>query len=215
MKFEEINEMNSSISLVNSTSDTHYLDKIMSNGIYYYVVTSLNASGVSQISNCEYVYPAMVYLAEEPRLTYSNNLPSIEVTNPSTVNQVFENYTITWTMDDLDGDDLNCTVLVSDNGWNWDVLGTNLTDQTSFFWNVTSVDPGSYYLKVAVYDGKDWISDIGEIRLNVRNVKPPSPFAFYILAGIFGTLAIVYLFFYLRKSKNLSKMWGPEDNIRK
>jgi hypothetical protein len=157
----------------------------------------------------------MIYLAEEPRLTYSNNLPSIEVTNPSTVNQVFENYTITWTMDDLDGDDLNCTVLVSDNGWNWDVLGTNLTDQTSFFWNVTSVDPGSYYLKVAVYDGKDWISDIGEIRLNVRNVKPPSPFAFYILAGIFGTLAIVYLFFYLRKSKNLSKMWGPEDNIRK
>ncbi len=174
-----------------------------------------NPSGNQILSNCEYVYPAMVYLAEEPRLTYSNNLPSIMVTNPSTINQVFDNYTINWTMDDLDGDELNCTVLVSDNGWNWDVLGTNLTDQTSFFWNVTSVDPGSYYLKVAVYDGKDWISDIGEIRLNVRNVKPPSPFAFYILAGIFGTLAIVYLFFYLRKSKNLSKMWGPEDSIRK
>ena len=113
-------------------------------------------------------------------------------------------------MGDLDGDELNCTVLVSDNGWNWDVLATNLTDQTSFFWNVTAEDPGSYYLKVAVYDGKDWISDISEIRLNVRNIKTPSPFAFYILAGVFGTLAVVYLFFYLRKSKNLSKMWGPE-----
>ena len=169
-----------------------------------------NPPGNQILSNCEYVYPAMVYLAEEPRLTYSNNLPSIEVTNPSTINQVFENYTITWTMDDLDGDELNCTVLVSDNGWNWDVLSTNLTDQTSFFWNVTAENPGSYYLKVAVYDGKDWISDISEIRLNVRNIKPPSPFAFYILAGIFGTLAVVYLFFYLRKSKNLSKIWGPE-----
>ncbi len=174
-----------------------------------------NPPGNQILSNCEYVYPAMIYLAEEPRLTYSNNLPSIEVTNPSTINQVFENYTITWTMDDLDGDNLNCTVLVSENGWNWDVLATNLTDQTSFFWNVTSVDPGSYYLKVAVYDGKDWISDVSEISLNVRNVKPPSPFAFYILAGIFGTLAVVYLFFYLRKSKNLSKMWGPEDSTKK
>ncbi|MCK5141191.1 MAG: hypothetical protein KAQ70_03275, partial [Candidatus Heimdallarchaeota archaeon] len=169
-----------------------------------------NPPGNQILSNCEYVYPAMIYLAEEPRLTYSNNLPSIEVTNPSTINQVFENYTITWTMGDLDGDELNCTVLVSDNGWNWDVLATNLTDQTSFFWNVTAVDPGSYYLKVAVYDGKDWISDISEIRLNVRNIKTPSPFAFYILAGVFGTLAVVYLFFYLRKSKNLSKVWGPE-----
>ncbi len=173
---------------------------------------NFNPPGSQILSNCEYVYPAMVYLAEEPRLTYSNNLPSIMVNNPSTVNQVFDNYTITWTMADLDGDELNCTVLVSDNGWNWDVLGTNLIDQTSFFWNVTSVYPGSYYLKVAVYDGKDWISDISEIRLNVRNVKPPSPFAFYILAGIFGTLAVVYLFFYIRKSKNLSKMWGPEDS---
>ncbi|MHA1419525.1 MAG: M14 family zinc carboxypeptidase [Candidatus Heimdallarchaeaceae archaeon] len=173
---------------------------------------SYNPPGNQILSNCEYVYPAMIYLAEEPRLTYSNNLPSIIVTNPSTVNQVFENYTINWTMDDLDGDDLNCTVLVSENGWNWDVLGTNLTDQTSFFWNVTAIEPGSYYLKVAVYDGKDWISDISEIRLNVRNIKPPSPFAFYILAGIFGTLAVVYLFFYIRKSKGLSKMWGPENS---
>ena len=86
----------------------------------------------------------------------------------------------------------------------------HLLDETSFFWDVSGVEPGSYYLKVAVYDGKDWIADTNEIKLNVNKEAESSPYAFWILAGIFGGLAAIYLFFNIRKSKGVSKIWGPE-----
>ena len=169
-----------------------------------------NPAGFDILSICETVFNGLIYMAYEPRLTYTNNLPSIVVTNPSTVNQVFDNYTIRWTMNDIDGDKLNCSVLISQDGLVWDVLKTNIIEESSYFWDVTNVEPGSYYLKVAVSDGKDWIADTSENKLNVNKEAESSPFAFWILAGIFGGLAAVYLFFNIRKSKKVSKVWGPE-----
>ncbi|MEE9410184.1 MAG: M14 family zinc carboxypeptidase [Candidatus Heimdallarchaeota archaeon] len=169
-----------------------------------------NPSGAGILSNCELVFPGLVYLASNPHLTFSNNMPSVEVKNPSTENQVFEGYTIEWTMSDQDGDALNSSVFASSDGYHWDSLATNLIDETSFYWNVTEVTPGSYYLKVAVSDSKDRIADTSEIRLNVKQEPPRSPFAFWILAVIIGTLGAVFLFFNLRKSKAASKVWGPD-----
>jgi len=169
-----------------------------------------NPAGSGILSVCEQVYDGLIYMANEPRLTYSNNLPSIEVSNPSRVNQVFENYTIRWTMSDADDDSLNCSVFASTNGLNWDVIATNIIDESSYFWDVQDVSPGSYYIKVAVSDGKDWIADTNEIKLNVNQEVESSRFAFWILASIFGGLAAIYLFFNIRKSKGISKVWGPE-----
>ncbi|MCE7741572.1 MAG: hypothetical protein GOP50_03870 [Candidatus Heimdallarchaeota archaeon] len=169
-----------------------------------------NPEGSYILTNCEQVFEGLIYMAYEPRLTYSNNLPSIEVSNPSTVNQVFDNFTIRWTMSDDDEDSLNCSVFVSTDNLHWDVLKTNIIDESSYFWDVRDVEAGSYYIKVAAYDGMDRITDTNEIKLNVNKEAEGSQFAFWLLAGIFGGLAAVYLFFYIRKSKGVSKIWGPD-----
>ncbi len=169
-----------------------------------------NPEGSYILTNSEQVYNGLIYMVNEPRLTYSNNLPSVEVMNPSAVNQVFDNYTIRWTMSDADEESLNCTVFVSIDGLHWTVLKTNMIDETSYFWDIREVDSGSYYIKIGVYDGKDWIADTNEIKLNVNKEVEGSRFAFWLLAGIFGSLAAVYLFFNIRKSKGISKIWGPD-----
>ncbi|MHA2309700.1 MAG: hypothetical protein ACXABJ_10505, partial [Candidatus Heimdallarchaeaceae archaeon] len=127
--------------------------------------------------------------------------PSLVVTNPSKVNQVFDNYTIRWSMSDTEDDPLNCSVLVSRNGWNWEVLASNIMGSTSLFWDVKDLTPGSYYLKVAVSDGENWISDVSDIKLNVKQEPPSSRASFWILAVFIGSSAVVYLFFYIRKTK--------------
>ena len=169
-----------------------------------------NPPGFDILTNCETVFPGLEFLAFNPHISVTNNLPTLEVINPSIQNQVFDNYTIEWRMSDLDDDPLNCTVYVSPDGHQWEVLANNLINETSFFWNVTDVEPDSYYLKVAVSDGKDWVVDSSEIELNVKQEPPRSPFAFWILAVIIGSLGTVFLFFNLRKSKTASKVWGPD-----
>ncbi len=170
-----------------------------------------NPPGTGILANCEEVFPGLEFLAYNPHLSVSNNLPILEVKNPSRMNQVFDNYTIEWTMSDVDGDLLNCSVYVSPDGHQWEVLADNLINETSFFWNVTDVEPDSYYLKVAVSDGNDWVVDSTEIELNVKQEPPRSPFAFWILAVIIGSLGTVFLFFNIRKSKAVSKAWGPDQ----
>ncbi|MCG3222710.1 MAG: hypothetical protein H7641_15125, partial [Candidatus Heimdallarchaeota archaeon] len=170
-----------------------------------------NPSGDEILSNCEMVFPALTYLASEPQLTYSNTPPSLVVTNPSSVNQVFDNYTIRWSMSDAEDDPLNCSVLVSRNGWDWAVLASNIMGSTSLFWDVKGITPGSYYLKVAVSDGENWIFDVSDIRLNVNKEPPKSKASFWILAVFIGVSATVYLFFYIRKTKKIGKDWEPDS----
>ncbi|MCG3226187.1 MAG: hypothetical protein H7645_04650 [Candidatus Heimdallarchaeota archaeon] len=170
-----------------------------------------NPSGNEILANCEMVFPALTYLASEPQLTYSNTPPSLVVTNPSKVNQVFDNYTIRWSMSDAEDDPLNCSVLVSGNGWNWAVLASNIMGSTSLFWDVKDLTPGSYYLKVAVTDGENWISDVSDIKLNVKQEPPKSRASFWILAVFIGGSAVVYLFFYIRKTKKIGKDWEPDS----
>ncbi len=177
------------------------------NGYYF---DYFNPSGDGILSNCENVFNALVFMAEGPQLTYSNSLPSIEVTNPRSPNQVFENYTISWSMSDEDEDSLNCSVMVSPDGYDWTVLASNLINETSFFWDVQDFQPGSYYLKVAVSDGKNWITDTGEIRLNVNKEAEGSQFGFWLLAILFGGLATIFIFFNIRKQKGVSKVWSGE-----
>ena len=169
-----------------------------------------NPPGDHILENCELVFPALMFLASSPQLTYTNLLPSIQVTNPSEINQVFENYTIRWTMNDPEDAPLNCSILVSDNGWNWTILASNLINTSSFFWDLENVDRGSYYLKVAVSDGENWISDVGDIRLNVKSDIPGSPAAFWILAVVVGGSALALFIMRLRKQKDMSRVWGPD-----
>ena len=176
-----------------------------------YYFDDYNPPGNGIIDNCKRVFPALIYLATQPQLTYSNTPPSIEVSNPSRMNQVFDNYTIRWSMTDAEDDSLNCSVLVSRNGWDWTLLDSNIMGSTSFFWNVEDVTSGSYFLKVAVSDGENWISDISDIRLNVNKEPPKSKVSFWILAVIIGGSATVYLFFYIRKTKKIGEDWEPDS----
>ncbi|MHA2357437.1 MAG: M14 family zinc carboxypeptidase [Candidatus Heimdallarchaeaceae archaeon] len=176
-------------------------------GLYF---DHYNPPGDHILENCELTFPALMFLASSPQLTYNNQYPSIQVTNPSTINQVFENYTIRWTMDDPENAPLNCTVLVSKNGWNWTILESNLIDTSSFFWDLEDVSPGSYYLKIAVSDGENWISDVADIRLNVKRDIPGSTAAFWILAVIVGGSALLLFIMRLRKQKDMSRAWGPD-----
>ena len=172
-----------------------------------------NPAGNSILTNCENIFDALVFMAEGPQLTYSNSLPSIAVESPRSPNQVFENYTIEWTMSDVEDSNLNFSVLVSVDGYSWTVLADNLIDETSYFWNVTDVQPGSYYLKVAVSDGENWITDVGDVRLNVKKEVEGSRFGFWLLAISFGGLAAIYIFFNIRKQKKIGKIWGREQSI--
>ncbi|MHA1829475.1 MAG: M14 family zinc carboxypeptidase [Candidatus Heimdallarchaeaceae archaeon] len=175
-----------------------------------------NPQGNEILSNCEMIFNALNFLMNEPHLSYFNQLPSVEVLNPSKLNQVFDNYTIHWKMNDQDGEIINCTVLVSGDGKHWKALATNLQKQTSLFWNVSAENPGAYYIKVAVYDGRDWVSDTSEIRLNIKREREGSTAAFWVMASIFASLAGLYLFFYLRKTKKIEKMWYEEatENVK-
>jgi hypothetical protein len=170
-----------------------------------------NPPGNGILANCESVFDALVFMAEGPQLTYTNSLPLLTVSSPRSPNQVFENYTIEWTMSDAEEDTLNCSVLVSPDGYTWEVLAENLINETSYFWNVTDVQPGSYYLKVAVSDGQNWITDTGEVRLNVKKEAEGSRFGFWLLAILIGGLLSVYVFFNIRKQKSVSKMWEGEQ----
>jgi fibronectin type 3 domain-containing protein len=58
-----ISERNSAVILVNTTSTTSAVNSFLSNGLYYFVVTALNASGESNNSNCVNV---TVQLASSP-----------------------------------------------------------------------------------------------------------------------------------------------------
>jgi len=178
------------------------------NGYYF---DYYNPPGSGILANCENVFDALVFMAEGPQLSYTNSLPSITVSSPRSPNQVFDNYTIEWIVSDEEDENLNCSVLVSADGYTWTVLADNLINETSYFWNVTDVQPGSYFMKVAVSDGYNWITDIAEVRLNVKREVEGSRFGFWILAILFGGLVSVYVFFNIRKQKSVSKMWGGEQ----
>jgi len=113
-------------------------------------------------------------------------------------------------MSDDDGDSLNCSLFYSTDGLHWNVIAKNVIDTTMYLWDITEIEPDAYYLKVAVSDGKDWIADTNEIKLNVNVEAEGSKLAFWLLAGVFGGLAAIYLFFNLRKSRGISKVWGPD-----
>ncbi len=172
-----------------------------------------NPSGDGIITNCALVFPALVYMANEPHLTYSNNLTSVKITNPSRSISYNDTYDFSWAMDDKDNDPLNSTVLISENGWNWTILASNITEYNTYSWNLTDVKAGSYYLKVAVFDGKDWVTDVSEAMLFVK-IKPRrfSP-SFWILGIFIGGSALVYIFFNIRKTKKVGKIWDPKSEI--
>ncbi|MHA1685536.1 MAG: M14 family zinc carboxypeptidase [Candidatus Heimdallarchaeaceae archaeon] len=182
------------------------------NGNYF---DYFNPPGNKILSNCEKIFAALIYLAQEPRLTYNNTLPFVEVTNPSIENLVTENYTIHWSATDADNDPLNISLFVSTDGLRWKTIAANLTAVDSYNWNLSVVQPGSYYIKVAVYDGKDWIHDVTEIKLNVKikiTVSLLSRILIWASAGAFGVIALLYYAYNMKKAKEISKIWGKEGN---
>jgi len=178
---------------------------------YSYWTDYFNPDADEVISNCELIFPSLLFLAENPQLTYTNNLPKIEVKNPSDPNQVFDNYTIQWIASDEDNDKLNASIFVSQDGIYWDLLATNVNN-SSFLWDLDGVEPGSYYIKVAVSDGKSWIHDVTEIKLNVRtDIQMQKPYVFWIVAGSFGFLAVIFYALTLKKSKDVIDVWTKKE----
>ncbi|MHA1867030.1 MAG: M14 family zinc carboxypeptidase [Candidatus Heimdallarchaeaceae archaeon] len=177
----------------------------------YYWTDYFNPDADKVIDNCEHIFPSLLFLAENPQLTYTNRLPEIEVKNPSDPNQVFDNYTIQWTASDNDGDKLNFSIFVSQDGLYWNLLATNVNG-SSFFWDLDNVEAGSYYIKVAVSDGKVWVHDVTEVKLNVRtDVKMQNPYIFWIVAGSFGLLAVIFYALTLKKSKDVINVWTKKE----
>ncbi len=172
-----------------------------------------NPSGTGILSNCELINEALIYLALEPRLTYNNSLPAVKVTNPSEINQVIQSYTIRWVATDPDNDQLTCNIMISEDGNNWHRIASGLSNAGAYFWDLSTFNnSGSYYLKVAVYDGTDWIHDTTEVKLNVKEEPKSQPiWIFWVSAVVIGVLALGYLTITARKSKRVSKIWGPEE----
>ncbi|MFW9851998.1 MAG: M14 family zinc carboxypeptidase [Candidatus Thorarchaeota archaeon] len=172
-----------------------------------------NPSGDGIISNCELVFPALAYMANEPHLTYTNNLPSVKITNPSRSISYNDSYDFSWAMDDEDNDPLNSTILISENGWNWTVLASNITEYNTYTWNLTDVKASSYYLKVAVFDGKDWVTDVSEAKLYVKIRPRRFSASFWIIGILMGGSALVYIFFNIRKTRKVKEMWDPKAEL--
>ncbi len=175
---------------------------------YYY--DSFNPSADKVISNCEMIFPALDFLASNPELSYNNSFPSVRVIDPNKINQVFDNYSINWIATDKENDPLNISIFISEDGLHWNNIANNLHDTFSFTWDVTNVPSGSYYIKVAVSDGHNWIHDTSAIKLNVKKEvnHKTNPILFWIFAGTFGMLALLYYIYIAKKSKDVGKMWS-------
>jgi hypothetical protein len=77
-----INEINASVPLLDTATQSNYIDNILTNDTYYYVVVAVNESGSSNPSNCESVNVIIDTLPPESFSVYSPTDWIIDQTPP-------------------------------------------------------------------------------------------------------------------------------------
>ena len=84
----------------------------------------------------------------------SPNSPSVTLISPDNGELYEKNVVIDWSGDDIDGDSLSYTVLISpDNGTTWEPIAFEISG-TSFTWDISSIPPGMQYrVKIIATDG--------------------------------------------------------------
>ncbi len=159
------------------------------------------------------IFDSLLFLASEPRLTYTNSFPELSVKNPPIRNQVFTNYTVEWQCIDADDDPLNFSIYISLDGLKWEVVATNLLNVSYYIWDVSSTLPGSYYIKVAAHDGKDWVHNSTTVKLNVKKEMERSNTVFWLISGIFLFLAMLYYYRNAKKTRDIQDDWMPKPQF--
>jgi hypothetical protein len=94
---------------------------------------------------------------EISRLEISLNAPTVNLTSPQGGATITDTLTLSWTANDLDGDDLRFNVLYSpDNGQNWLALTTGYTATTLILTDTAELisgDPAAGLIRVVASDG--------------------------------------------------------------
>jgi len=95
--------------------------------------------------------------------TVSANAPIVVLTSPNGGEALSGLVNVTWSGSDLDGDDLEYSLLVSnDNALNWATVQVGLSS-TNYLWDTSLLPPGNQYLfRVIVTDGVNTSQDISQ-----------------------------------------------------
>lgn len=104
------------------------------------------------INNSKIVYNAAFYLASNPHLNETNNLPSIS-TPTVEVDETAKQVTISWSASDPDNDELSYSVYYGANH-TWQLLDNDITTN-SLTVDFDTLRDGTYTFKVVCYDGTD------------------------------------------------------------
>ncbi|MDO8123007.1 MAG: hypothetical protein Q6364_01310 [Candidatus Hermodarchaeota archaeon] len=131
----------------------------------------------------------------------ANRAPLVHVDSPNGGEVLNSTITISWTMDDFDGDSLFVDVFVSpDDGGSWLPIATSLTN-TSIQWNTATVFNGDQYrIRVVVEDGLLISEDISDNTFTIANpIIPPIPLWLIGLAAIIIVVVIIIVLFVLRR----------------
>lgn len=106
----------------------------------------------------------------------SSSTPTVLVSSPNggEVIDIGETQEISWTSEDMDGDDLSYFVSYTlDDGDTWIPIASNLT-ATSYSWNTTGVAPtGLCRVKVMASDGFNTGEDSSDLAFKLKDSAPP------------------------------------------
>lgn len=135
----------------------------------------------------------------------ANRAPSVHVDAPNGGETLSGNTTISWTIDDLDGDSLTFDIAYSpDDGSTWHDIITGATGtHTSMQWNTLTVPNSNLYrIRIIVYDGITSSEDLSDAVFTVYNagaLLPPPLILILAAAVIIIIVVIIVIFFFLRR----------------
>ncbi|MFX0116027.1 MAG: M14 family zinc carboxypeptidase [Candidatus Hodarchaeota archaeon] len=124
-----------------------------------------NPPGNEALAKSQPVWNALNYILTEPQETIVNGKPAISVDN-TTEQFSGGNITLSWQASDPDNDSLLYNVYLSEDGFYWTRIGTDL-NATSFEFSSSKhlENSKSYFIKIAADDGINSVFDIAEEKL--------------------------------------------------
>lgn len=108
-------------------------------------------------------------------INYVNNPPSCEVLSPNGGEEWSGIQNISWSVIDIDGDELSITIDYSaDAGLNWTNIISDLSNNGIYSWDTRTAagDSDTYLIRIRVYDGAVWGEDQSDSNFTVDNTPP-------------------------------------------
>jgi len=98
------------------------------------------------------------------------NFPaSVTLTSPNGGESVSGSYTIKWTASDTEGADLLVTLEYTSDKTTYYKIASNISNTGSYSWDTTSVSDGTYWIRITVYDGSQYSSDLSDASFTIYN----------------------------------------------